>query len=164
MLLWSLPALSFDPAHLKRLLEDNRCEHCDLQQAPLGRLDLSAAKLTHANLSAADLSGTNLQWADLSFANLERVRLEQTDLSATSMYRANLKNTDLTEARLAGADLREANLTHLNIDLDLEFIELTGVLLEGARFQFGQRCAAFPDKGGWGCAASTTINSEGVNE
>ena len=54
-----------------------------------------------------------------------------------------------------GADLRWANLDHLDLDLDLEFIDLTGVLLEGARFKHGMQCAALPPKGGWGCQASS---------
>ncbi|MCU7923395.1 MAG: pentapeptide repeat-containing protein [Candidatus Thiodiazotropha sp. (ex Dulcina madagascariensis)] len=36
---------------------------------------------------------------------------------------------------------------------NLEGADLIGVLLEGARFSHGVRCGAFPDKGGFGCAA-----------
>jgi len=56
-------------------------------------------------------------------------------------------------ALLAGADMRDTDMRHMDIDLALEFLDLTGVLLEGARFKNGERCSGLPAKGGWGCAA-----------
>lgn len=60
--------------------------------------------------------------------------------------------TLLSSGECRGCDLRDADLTHLNIDRDLEFVDLRGVLLEEARFADGRRCGPLPEIGGWGCS------------
>src|ERR687885_828342 len=53
-------AQSYEPEHLKRVLETNQCPGCDL----------SYADLRGANLRYADLRGANLSYANLSNADL----------------------------------------------------------------------------------------------
>ncbi len=144
----------YDATHLKQLIKTNLCSRCDLSLAPFAGLSLQAAELAYADLSGADLRGADLSRANLQYANLAHTKLTGANLSAAQLLGASLIDTDLTQTRLLGADLRQADLSHLNVDLDLEFIELTGVLLEGARFKGGVICATFPEKGGWGCAAT----------
>lgn len=55
-----------------------------------------------------------------------------------------------------GCDLHGADLRHLDADLDLEFVDLRGVRLEGAHFAHGVTCGPMPEKGGFGCAAQST--------
>jgi len=123
-------ACAFDPGDLETLLAHGECRGCDLSGADLRGRDLSGAQLQAADLSDARLAGGSLAGAKLRGARMTGV--------------------ELYEVRLTGADLRDADLTHLHIDRDLEFIDLTGVLLEGARFGDGQRCGPLPKIGGWG--------------
>ena len=102
--------------------------------------------LSSANLSGLDLSGVNLTGADLSNA-----RLEATNLTGANLSQSTLLGVDLTQTKLIGSNLRGANLTDVDIDSAFEFIDLTAVQLEGARFKFGVVCGPFPQKGGWGC-------------
>ena len=125
-------AHAFDPGDLETLLARGECRGCDLSGADLRGRDLSGAQLQAADLSNARLAGGSLVGAKLRGARLSGV--------------------ELYEVRLTGADLRDADLTHLHIDRDLEFIDLTGVLLEGARFSEGRRCGPLPEIGGWGCS------------
>ena len=126
-------AFAFDAADLQRLLSSGECRGCDLRGADLRERDLGGARLDDADLRDAQLAGTSLMGASLRSARLTGV--------------------SLSEVVLAGADLRDADLTHLNIDRDLEFVDLRGVLLEGARFADGRRCGPLPEIGGWGCSA-----------
>jgi len=66
---------------------------------------------------------------------------------------ADLRGVALHAVNITGADLREADLRHLDADMDLEFVTLVGVRMEGARFNDGVICGPMPEKGGFGCAA-----------
>jgi len=154
--LLSLPLLAAKAADLQRLKQGVECNGCDLRDAKLGGSTLKGARLRWANLSRADLSGADLSRADLTGADLSGAKLAQADLSAAILQGVNFTAVDLSETRLTGSDMRWSRLPHLDVDLDLEFLDLTGVLLEGAQFKHGIRCAALPAKGGWGCAAEST--------
>lgn len=130
---WLGAAQAFDPGDLQRLMASGQCRGCDLRNADLRNRDLSGAQLEGSDLSGARLGGSSLAGARLRGARLRGVAL--------------------FDVRLTGADLRDADLTHLDIDRDLEFVDLTGVLLEGARFSNGRRCGPLPEIGGWGCSA-----------
>ena len=89
-----------------KLLEQKKCEYCqlndsDLVYASLNNANLRGAQLKSANLSGAFLNGANLSGSNLSFANL---------------YGASLRNSDLRGAFLKGADLRTADLTGALVD------------------------------------------------
>jgi hypothetical protein len=153
LLVTTQPIQAYDPDDLQQLLTTKQCPGCNLSHAPLAEANLAGALLQRADLTGADLTRTDLSRADLSGAQLDNARLTETDLRASILRDSSLVGTNLSEVRLVGADLRGADLSHLDVDLDLEFIELLGVLLEGARFKNGVRCAAYPEKGGFGCAA-----------
>lgn len=123
---------AFDAGDLETLLASGKCPGCDLRGADLRNRDLRGAQLEAADLRDAQLTGSSLAGANLRGARLTGVELH--------------------EVRLTGADLRDADLSHLHIDRDLEFLDLTGVLLEGARFSGGRRCGPLPEIGGWGCS------------
>jgi len=124
-----------DPRAVDRLLETGDCKGCDLSGADLRGRDLDGAKLRGATLRDARLAGARLRGADLRQADLRGVRLHAVDIT--------------------GADLRGADLRHLDADMDLEFVTLAGVRLEGARFADGVVCGPPPANGGFGCAADS---------
>jgi tetratricopeptide (TPR) repeat protein len=98
------PAAGAPPAGteaLIQLLEQRRCQGCDL----------AGADLVHAQLSDADLSGARLMRANLGQARLDGARLDSADLSFTSLMGASLRGADLRGARLEGTDLRQADLS-----------------------------------------------------
>lgn len=142
---------------LKQLHATGECNGCNLEGADLHGIDLTGAKLRWARLKGADLQGANLQRADLTGADLRQAHLTNTQLEGAILQGSRLSGVDLSETRLMGADLRWADMTHLDVDLALESIDLIGVLLEGARFSHGVRCGAFPAKGGFGCAAHQSM-------
>lgn len=86
---------------LIQLLEQRRCQGCDL----------AGADLVHAQLADADLSAARLQRANLGQARLDGARLSGADLSFTSLMGASLRGADLRGARLEGTDLRQADLS-----------------------------------------------------
>ncbi|MCP3870390.1 MAG: pentapeptide repeat-containing protein [Gammaproteobacteria bacterium] len=86
-------------------------------------------------------------------SGLSNTQLKGTDLSGAVLQGGNLGGVELFDTRLQGADMRWAKMEHLEVDLALEFVDLTGVLLEGALFKHGVRSRSFPEKGGRGCAA-----------
>jgi hypothetical protein len=125
-------AHAFDAGDLETLLASGKCPGCDLR--------------------GADLRNRNLNGVQLNAADLRDARLAGSSLAGASLRGARLTGIDFFEVRLTGADLRDADLSHLHIDRDLEFMDLTGVLLEGARFSDGRRCGPLPEIGGWGCS------------
>jgi len=127
-------ARGFDNAHLQALLDSNACNGCDLEDAHLRGRKLSGAALEQVNLSGADLRGADLSGANLAGASLKEARLEGASLIGANLAGANLFGVRLSEVRLLGANLRDADLSHLDADFDLEFVELVGVQMEGARF------------------------------
>ena len=141
---------------LKQLKTTGICNGCDLEHVDLRGADLSGNQLRWAKLSHSNLTGANLKGADLTGADLSHALLTNTQLEGAVLQGSRLSGVDLSEARLVGADLRWADMTHLDVDLALEHIDLIGVLLEGARFKNGVRCGAFPPKGGFGCTAVQT--------
>ena len=146
--------LAYDTGDLAQLQASGGCNGCDLTAADLRRKKLVNASLRWSDLRGADLRGSELERADLSGARLENARLEGANLRGAVLQGARMRGVNLSRVRLSGADLRWADLSHLDVDLDLEFVDLVGVLLEGALFKHGVRCAALPAKGGWGCAAA----------
>ena len=92
------------------------------------------------------LDGANLSGADLSNAKLMNASMIGANLNGANLFGVNLYSTNIM-----GVDLRDANLSHLDADIDLEFITLAGVRLEGALFKDGFVCGGFPVKGGFGC-------------
>lgn len=145
---------AFEAADLQALLDTKVCNGCDLAGADLRSKQLEGARLKWTDLSRADLRGANLSGADLTGAVLERAKLDGANLQGAKLEGAHLFGVDLSDVRLIGADLRWVDLTHLDVDLAFEFVELIGVRLEGARFKDGVRCTGFPAKGGWGCATN----------
>ena len=64
VLLGMQQAQAFDPEHLKRLIEANKCQSCDLR----------GANLIGANLYEANISGADLRKADLEGARDTAIR------------------------------------------------------------------------------------------
>ncbi len=91
---------------LLQLMEQRRCQGCDL----------AGADLVHAQLADVDLRGARLQRANLSQAKLDGARLNGADLSYTSLLGASLRGADLRGARLEGTDLRQADLSGTLLD------------------------------------------------
>ncbi len=147
------PALSAAETPLARLIANNACPGCDLHGVSLAGSQHAGANLEGADLRGADLTNTDLKGANLGAAKLDAATLEGTDLRGANLRGASLRRTSLFATRLTGADLRDADLRDLDADHDLEYIDLIGVQLDGARFKHGVRCAGFPAKGGWGCKA-----------
>lgn len=126
-------AFGAEPQHVAQLKETGECPGCDLRGAELSGLNLDGAVLSGADLRNAELSGTTLRGASLNGADLRGVPLH--------------------DVNIVGADLRGADLRHLDADIDLEFVTLIGVRMEGVRFKNGVVCGKMPEKGGWGCEA-----------
>lgn len=146
-------AAAYDSDDLAILLAAKACLGCDLRGADLSKQNLVRANLKWSDLSAADLRGADLSAADLTGAILENAKITDARLEGAKLEGARLVGTELHAAHLTGADLRWADMSHLDADFDLEFVDLVGVQLQGARFKHGVRCAGVPDKGGWGCKA-----------
>jgi uncharacterized protein YjbI with pentapeptide repeats len=91
---------------LLQLMEQRRCQGCDL----------AGADLVHAQLADVDLRDARLQRANLSQAKLDGARLNGADLSFTSLLGASLRGADLRGARLEGTDLRQADLSGALLD------------------------------------------------
>ena len=68
-------ASAFDPAHLQRLIDTNRCVGCDLRKATLAEEGYGFANLRGANLEGANLSRTHLDDANLYGTELEGANL-----------------------------------------------------------------------------------------
>lgn len=68
-------AKSYEPEHLKRLLETKRCVGCDLSYADLRGVNLSYADLRNADLRHADLRGANLTGANLKGAKIQGAKM-----------------------------------------------------------------------------------------
>lgn len=143
-----------DPADLRKLLDTGVCNGCNLREVNLTGLKLAGAKLRWSDLRGANFTKIDLDRADLTGADLSGATMSESSFRASVLEGANLYGVALYEMRLAGSDLRWSNLSHLDVDLDLEFVDLVGVLLEGSRFKNNMRCARLPEKGGWGCAAN----------
>lgn len=146
--------IAANPVHLRQLLETGACNGCNLQDADLTGLKLTGAKLRWSDLRGANFTRVDLDRADLTGADFSGATMFKSSFRASVLEGANLYGVALYEMRLVGSDLRWSNLSHLDVDLDLEFVDLVGVLLEGSRFKNNIRCARLPEKGGWGCAAS----------
>jgi uncharacterized protein YjbI with pentapeptide repeats len=71
----ALPVVAANPAHLRQLLDTNRCPGCDLRDAQLEGVSLRGADLSEANLQGANLR--NADWRDANFrsANLSEAIL-----------------------------------------------------------------------------------------
>ena len=95
-----------DLGALQRLLEQGRCERCQLDDADL----------VHGQLRGARLKGATLRRANLSRAVLEGADLRGSDLRQAVLLGADLSGADLRGARLEGTDLREADLSGAKLD------------------------------------------------
>ena len=62
-LLVSTSALAYDEIYLKRLLKENQCHHCTLNEAPLSDKDLEGADLSESSLKKINLQNSNLKGA-----------------------------------------------------------------------------------------------------
>ena len=87
-------SFAFDPEHVKKLNESNKCPKCDLSKANLSGIDYMGANLVGANLSGANLTGAVLWDADLTDANLKDANIKDTNFSGTK-----LSNTIWTDGR-----------------------------------------------------------------
>jgi len=120
---------SFNPKHLKRLKETNKCPECNLKGVNLEGTNLVGAKLWDAYFVDANLKGANLNKASLFranfwYANLQGANLEGANLKAASFIGVNLRNANLQKADLRNANLQKA---------DLRNADLRGADLEGAK-------------------------------
>lgn len=138
---------------IDQLISTRNCIGCDLRGSDLSGQQWSGVNLKWSNLSGTKLDGANFSGANLLGVDFSDASLKNTIFKGAIMEGAILVGTDLTTTQLAGADLRWANISHLDADIDLEFIDLIGVNLFGAIFKNEIRCGKAPDKGGWGCAA-----------
>ena len=84
-LILPLSVEAYDPEHLKKLKETNKCYECDL----------SKAKLEDANLQGANLKDANLMGAKLGDARLRGANLKGADLWGADLWGANLADTNL---------------------------------------------------------------------
>jgi hypothetical protein len=102
-----LPARAGDGAtDLIRLLEQRRCNGCQLRDADL----------VNADLRDAELRGADLRRANLGQARLDGANLSGADLRFTSLLGASLQGADLRGARLEGTDLRQSDLSGAQLD------------------------------------------------
>lgn len=104
----SFAARAADQTSVARLLNDNTCNGCDLQNASLRGAELSGAGLAGANLAGADLRKAILLGAVLTGANLTGADLSEALLEDTHFGDANLTSANLRGARIGGADLSVA--------------------------------------------------------
>lgn len=119
-LLISSSAFAYDKVYLKRLLEENQCHHCNLQEAPLADKDLSGA----------DMSESQLQKIDL-----RKSRLKGVWFTHSRMHNANLEGADVSEALMDYAHLIDANLRDTNLEgTQFIFTDLSGADLTGSSF------------------------------
>ena len=88
-------ASAYNPVHLKKLEETNKCVNCDLSGADLRGSILNDANLLGANLRDADLEGVNLDGANLGLADLRGVNLDGASLRDAKLHRARMKGAVL---------------------------------------------------------------------
>lgn len=93
-------AFAYDEADLQKLLDDNKCNDCDLSGADLSNIDLFGAAMLRSNLSGANLKDALLREAKLNDANLTNAIMPGAKLNG-----ATLTGADLTGANLDGAIL-----------------------------------------------------------
>jgi hypothetical protein len=105
----TLPVTAANPAHLRQLLDTNRCPGCDLRDAQLEGVSLRGADLSEANLQGANLRNADLRYANFRSANLSEAILIAADLEAANFSQANLREVDIR-----GANLKDAVLTGAN--------------------------------------------------
>jgi hypothetical protein len=140
----SQKVLAYLEEDIRRLLDTNACEQCDLREANLRKAklknanlfgadltgaDLTAADLGHAKIDESNFSGADLSYSNLSGANLSKAILSGSNLSGANLDGANLSSAYLYKAKLVGADLSNANLDSAR----LSEVDLTEARLVGAR-------------------------------
>ena len=114
---WASKTNAAEAASVIQILEQRRCERCDLNDADLVHADLrdarlQGAKLQRANLSGARLSGADLRQANLSFASLAGASLQGADLRGTVLIGTDLRNADLTGAIIEAGGLSRSHWQH----------------------------------------------------
>ena len=97
-----------------QLLQTQRCNACnlndaDLVHAQLNNADLKEASLKRANLNHAKLNNSDLSNSDLSFSNLQGASLQGANLTGAKLFGADLRGADLTNAKLSVGALAEAH-------------------------------------------------------
>jgi hypothetical protein len=132
-----------DPDSLKRLIDTNSCERCDLDNADLSSQNLFAAKLAGANLRGANLKAATLTNADLNGARLNGANLEGASLvgaklnaietngnkgQGVGLERTLLKGANLTNAEMKGAIFLATDLQ----DAKFFYVDLEGAVFEPA--------------------------------
>lgn len=129
---------SFAASDRGRLIGENRCIGCNLNNQNFAKAELTGAVLSQSSLTSANFANANLRLAifhdadlsaaDLSRANLQQAALYGAKLLGTNLTGANLSKSKLTYAKLKGASLQNANLSNA----DLHFAELQQVNLSAA--------------------------------
>ena len=128
-LLTPTQAKAENPAHVRQLLNTNRCEDCDLSGANLSDLDL-----TDAQLEGSDLRNANLNRTILVRADMQNTILRDASLSGTNFQAANLQNADVSGAQAftfinsctaegSGSSPEECQFGHLMMTLNSELCQ-----------------------------------------
>jgi uncharacterized protein YjbI with pentapeptide repeats len=115
--IWASKTIATEAASVIQILEQRRCERCNLDDADLVHADLrdaqlQGAKLQRANLSGARLSGADLRQANLSFASLAGASLQGADLRGAVLIGTDLRNADLTGAVIEAGGLSRSHWQH----------------------------------------------------
>ena len=115
--LWASKMNAAEAASVIQILEQRRCERCNLDDADLVHADLrdaqlQGAKLQRANLSGARLFGADLRQANLSFASLAGASLQGADLRGAVLIGTDLRNADLTGAVIEAGGLSRSHWQH----------------------------------------------------
>lgn len=138
---------AYDLADLQKLEATGSCVGCDLSGANLISRSYNNADLRWSNLKGANLSFSFFDQADLSGADLTGARLDRTSFKGATLQGAQLLNVNFNDTVLSGADMRWSKMQHLDLNMDLRFIDLNGVKMEGATFKGGKKCGDFPATG-----------------
>ncbi|HET8807324.1 MAG TPA: pentapeptide repeat-containing protein [Methylophaga sp.] len=120
-LLVSTSVMAYDEIYLKRLLKENQCHHCTLNEAPLADHDLQGADMSESNLKGINLQNSQLQGAwfthsEMHGANLEGAQLQGALMDYTHLVDANLRNANLDGAQMIFSDLSGADLTGASME------------------------------------------------
>lgn len=134
-LLTATAAHAESPDDMRRLLQTNECQNCDLSEADLSALDLREANLQGANLSGANLLDAQLTRADLRGADLSYAFLLSTKLTGANLQGADLSNSvspHLCELGTGLGPLDPCMGTWLRLQFPVELCEETFGAVDGA--------------------------------
>lgn len=138
--------------NVRRLLNANNCEGCDLRGAVLFEADLANANLKGAILSGAVLTDAKFSGADLTGANLGgTTRFTDADFSGANLASADFRGAIIDSANFTGANLTGAsfqrggflfvNFSEANFDrVDLTGMDLSETTLKDAKLDGAILC------------------------